>query len=57
MAAERHDDKEIVAQLNGEGLTSSTGKRFTTDMIRWIRFKHRISRPSLPEGTFNVSTA
>jgi DNA invertase Pin-like site-specific DNA recombinase len=53
MAAER-DDKEIVARLNGQGITSSTGKPFTTDMIRWIRFKHRISRPSLPDGAFNV---
>ena len=40
--AERYDDKEIVARLNGESLTSSTGKPFTVSMIRWLRYKHRI---------------
>jgi hypothetical protein len=52
---ERYDDKEIVARLNGEGLTSPTGKPFTASMIKWIRYRHRISRPSPPDGTFNVS--
>src|ERR1700751_2811945 len=37
-----HDDDEIVALLNRDGLTSSTGKPFTISMIRWIRHKHRI---------------
>ena len=46
--AEKYDDKEIVARLKGEGLTSSTGKPFTVSIIRWIRFKHRIPSPSRP---------
>jgi hypothetical protein len=53
--AERYDDKEIVARLNGEGLTSSTGKPFTVSMIRWLRYKHRIPAPSIPAGTLAVS--
>ena len=51
----RHDDEEIVALLNRDGLTSSTGKPFTVSMISWIRYKHRIPSPSLPTGTLNVS--
>src|SRR6516164_5660066 len=53
--AERYDDEEIVRWLNGEGLTSSTGKPFTVSIVRWIRFKHRIPGPSLPTGTLTVS--
>jgi hypothetical protein len=54
--AQRCDDNEIVTQLTSEGLTSSTGKPFTASMIRWIRYRHRISRPSTPnDGTFTVS--
>jgi hypothetical protein len=41
--------------VNGEGLTSSTGKPFTVSIIRWIRFKHRIPGPPLPTGTLTVS--
>jgi hypothetical protein len=50
-----HDDDEIVALLNRDGRTSSTGKPFTLSMIRWIRHKHRISGPSHPAGTVSVS--
>jgi len=53
--AEKYDDEEIVRRLNGEGLTSSTGKPFTVSIIRWIRFKHRIPGPPLPTGTLTVS--
>ena len=54
--AQRRDDNEIVTQLTSEGLTSSTGKPFTASMIRWIRYRHRISRQSTPDdGTFTVS--
>jgi DNA invertase Pin-like site-specific DNA recombinase len=52
--ASRHDDHEIIALLDRDGLKSSTGKPFTISMIRWIRYKHRIFGPSLPEGTLNV---
>jgi len=50
-----HDDGEIAAKLNGEGLTSSTGKPFATSMISWIRYKHRIPGPSHPAGTLSVT--
>src|SRR6202158_1011888 len=40
--AATHDDDETVVLLNRDGLTSSTGRRFTVSMIRWIRYKHRI---------------
>jgi hypothetical protein len=53
--AAAHDDDEIVALLNRDGLTSSTDKHFTVSMIRWIRYKHRIPSPPLPAGTFNVN--
>ena len=53
--AESYYDHEIVARLNSDGLTSSTGKPFTGNMIRWIRYKHRIPNPSPPHGTLNVS--
>lgn len=53
--AEKYDDEEIVRRLNGEGLTSSTGKPFTVSIVRWIRFKHLIPGPSLPAGTLTVS--
>ena len=48
------DDAGIVAMLDRDGLTSSTGKHFTVSMIRWIRYKYRIPSPPLPAGTFNV---
>jgi len=35
-------DDEIVALFNEEGRLSATGKPFTTEMIKWIRFKHGI---------------
>jgi hypothetical protein len=35
-------DEQIAALLNGEGRASATGKPFTVDMIRWIRFKHGV---------------
>jgi hypothetical protein len=53
--AEKYDDDEIVLRLNGEGLTSSTGKPFTVSIVRWIRFKHRIPGPSVPPGTLTVN--
>jgi DNA invertase Pin-like site-specific DNA recombinase len=44
--AKDHSDPEIVAILNEEGTLSSTGKQFTTNMVSWIRFKHKISSPT-----------
>jgi DNA invertase Pin-like site-specific DNA recombinase len=53
--AKDHDDDEIAASLDREGLQSSTGKSFTASMISWIRFKHRIPGPSRPSGTLSVA--
>jgi Recombinase/Recombinase zinc beta ribbon domain len=50
-----HDDNEIVTLLRREKIRSSTSKRFTVSMVRWIRFKHRIPAPAAPAGTLNVS--
>jgi hypothetical protein len=52
--AETLDDSAIIAQLNSEGLTSSTGKPFTVSMIRWLRYRHRIPAPVAPDGTLSV---
>jgi DNA invertase Pin-like site-specific DNA recombinase len=53
--AREHDDVDIAALFNRDGLVSSMGKLFTADMICWIRFKHRISGPSRPPGTLSVN--
>jgi hypothetical protein len=47
--AEKYDDGEIARRLNGDGLTSSTGKPFTVSILRWIRFKHRIPARRFPQ--------
>jgi len=49
-----YNNREIIELLNGEGLTSSTGKPFTLEMISWIRYKHRIPGPLPPAGTLTV---
>jgi DNA invertase Pin-like site-specific DNA recombinase len=48
------DDDGIVALLNRDGITSSTGRCFTVSMIRWIRHKHRIPTLPLPTDALNV---
>ncbi len=35
-------DKDIVAELNAQGLRSPKGKKFTASMISWVRYRHRI---------------
>jgi hypothetical protein len=52
--SDQYDDQEINAQLNSEALTSSTGKPFTANIVRWIRFAHRIPGPSLSPGTLTA---
>jgi hypothetical protein len=51
----QHDDGEIVELLNIDGLTSSTGKRFTVSIINWIRFKHLISTRASEAGKPTVN--
>jgi DNA invertase Pin-like site-specific DNA recombinase len=40
-------DAEIADTLNQQGFRSAKGKSFTQSMIAWIRYKHRISAPTL----------
>jgi DNA invertase Pin-like site-specific DNA recombinase len=53
--AREHNNEQIAALFNRDGLISSTGKPFTAAMISWIRYKHRISGPSHPPGTLTVN--
>jgi DNA invertase Pin-like site-specific DNA recombinase len=53
LAATLHDD-EIVQNLNAEGCLSSTGKRFTQSMIKYLRYKYQIPAPPPPDGTLSV---
>jgi hypothetical protein len=55
--AEKYNDQQIAAQLNSKALTSSTGKPFTVNMVRWIRFKHRIPGPLLSPGKLRARFA
>jgi len=49
-----HPDGEIAQLMTAEGRQSSTGKRLTIAMIRWIRWKHRIPAPTPAPGAFSV---
>lgn len=40
-------DKDIVSELNAQGLHSPRGKKFTASMISWVRYRHRIPRADL----------
>ena len=42
-------DSEITATLNQAGLLSAQGKPFTLSMVKWIRYRHNIPKPSLKE--------
>jgi len=53
LAVNHHDD-EIIRLLRAEGHQSSTGKPLTLSMIKWLRYKHRISAPRPPADTLNV---
>ncbi|MFP3647791.1 hypothetical protein [Paraburkholderia sp. SIMBA_054] len=35
-------DRKIVAHLNQEGLRSASGKSFTLEMVKWIRYRYGI---------------
>jgi hypothetical protein len=52
--AKQYNNREIAELLQAEGLTSSTRKPFTADIMRWIRFKHRIPCPLPAAGTLTV---
>lgn len=40
-------DAEIAAQLNRDGRTSATGKAYSTEIIRWIRWRYQIPPATL----------
>jgi DNA invertase Pin-like site-specific DNA recombinase/uncharacterized protein YndB with AHSA1/START domain len=40
-------DEQIASIFNQEKIKSANGGSFTPNIIRWIRYKHRILRPSL----------
>jgi hypothetical protein len=40
-------DEQIASIFNQEKIKSASGSSFTPNIIRWIRYKHRILRPSL----------
>jgi hypothetical protein len=53
LAISHHDD-DIIRLLRAEGHKSSTGKPLTLNMIKWLRYKHRIPAPRPPGNTLNV---
>jgi DNA invertase Pin-like site-specific DNA recombinase len=46
LAGSMHDP-EIADELNRRGISSATGKQFTSEMIRWIRNRHAVPQPSI----------
>jgi DNA invertase Pin-like site-specific DNA recombinase len=42
--AENLTDEQIASAFNQEGIKSAKGGLFTSKIIQWIRFKHRISK-------------
>jgi DNA invertase Pin-like site-specific DNA recombinase len=53
--AKENPDPEIVSILNETGQLSSTGKPFTVNMVRWIRFKYKIPAPVPKAGELTVA--
>lgn len=45
LAAVEPSDQHIADRLNQLGLLSGRGKRFTSKMVQWLRYKHRIPAP------------
>jgi DNA invertase Pin-like site-specific DNA recombinase len=45
--ARDHTDTQIASTFNQEKIKSAKGTTFTPSIIRWIRYKHRILKPSL----------
>jgi hypothetical protein len=50
------DDNKTIEALNCQGILSATGKPFTKDMVKWIRYKHKIDKPLIrAEHEFTVA--
>ena len=45
--SQRLSDRQIIAQLNQQGLRSPHGKPFTLSMIKWIRYRYEVPSISL----------
>jgi DNA invertase Pin-like site-specific DNA recombinase len=45
LARELHEDAQIAAVLNAEGHCGPKSGAFTTAMVRWLRYRHRIPAP------------
>jgi DNA invertase Pin-like site-specific DNA recombinase len=45
--ARNHTDAQIASTFNREKIKSAKGNKFTTNIIRWIRYKHHILKPNL----------
>jgi DNA invertase Pin-like site-specific DNA recombinase len=45
--AKDHTDAQIASTFNDENLKSAKGAPYTANIIAWIRYKHRIPRPTL----------
>jgi len=43
--AQELSDSKIAVHLNEAGLLSAKGKRFTSSIVSWIRYRHRIPAP------------
>jgi len=42
-----HTDAQIASTFNREKIKTAKGASFTANIIRWIRYKHRIRKPNL----------
>jgi DNA invertase Pin-like site-specific DNA recombinase len=41
-----HSNIELAERLNADGHLTASGRPFTEDSVRWIRWKHRVPSPS-----------
>jgi DNA invertase Pin-like site-specific DNA recombinase len=50
-----HTNQQLADHLNQTGWLTASGRAFTEDSVRWMRWKHRIpSPPKLPVGEVGV---
>lgn len=50
-----HTNQQLADHLNDTGWLTASGRPFTEDSVRWMRWKHRIpSPPKLPAGEIGV---
>ncbi|MBN1105264.1 MAG: recombinase family protein, partial [Deltaproteobacteria bacterium] len=49
MLIKNNTDAQIASTFNQEKIKSANGSTFTPNIIRWIRYKHRIQKPSFKD--------